>query len=142
MSIDNFIKIGALVKETSSKKEIEDLLKIVERDLEDPAQTKISTDWQFGIAYNAALKLAHILVRAQGFRVKGQGHHMYTIALIPLILGASRKDDADYLETCRRKRNAIEYDYVGGATAEDVKELREFVQEFQKEILLWLKNKK
>lgn len=138
MSIDNFLKNGILVKQDSSKDEISDLIKIVERDIEDSAQTEISNDWQFGIAYNAALKLANILVRASGYRVKGQGHHMNTIAMIPLILGNHKKDDADYLDACRRKRNIVEYDCVGGATIEDVKELREFVQEFQKEVLTWL----
>lgn len=138
MTIDNFLKNGVLVKQDSSKDEISDLIKIVERDIEDSAQTEISNDWQFGIAYNAALKLANILVRASGYRVKGQGHHMNTIAMIPLILGNHKKDDADYLDACRRKRNIVEYDCVGGATTEDVKELREFVQEFQKEVLTWL----
>jgi len=138
MSIDNFIKSGVLIRLDSSKDEIADLLKIVERDLEDSAQTEISDDWQFGIAYNAALKLANILVRASGYRVKGQGHHMNTIAMIPLILGAHKNEDRDYLDACRRKRNIVEYDCVGGATADDVKELREFVQEFQKEVLNWL----
>ena len=138
MSIDNFIKSGVLIKQESSKDEIADLLKIVERDLEDSAQTEISNDWQFGIAYNAALKLANILVRASGYRVKGQGHHMNTIAMIHLILGPHKKDDSEYLDTCRRKRNIVEYDCVGGATSEDVKELREFVKDFQKEVLSWL----
>lgn len=132
MSIDNFLKNGILVKQDSSKGEISDLIKIVERDLEDSAQTEISNDWQFGIAYNAALKLANILVRASGYRVKGQGQHMNTIAMIPLILGNHKKDDADYLDTCRRKRNIVEYDCVGGATAKDVKELREFLRNFKK----------
>lgn len=141
MSIDNFIKSGVLIKQESSKDEITDLLKIVERDLEDSAQTEISDDWQFGIAYNAALKLANILVRASGYRVKGQGHHMNTIAMIPLILGSHKNEDREYLDACRRKRNIVEYDCVGGATAEDVKELREFVQELQKEVLNWLSKK-
>ena len=93
MSIDNFLKNGILVKQDSSMYEISDLIKIVERDLEDSGQTEISSDWQFGIAYNAALKLANILVRASGYRVKGQGHHMNTIAMIPLILGSHKKDE-------------------------------------------------
>lgn len=138
MTIDNFLKNGFLVKQDSSMDEISDLIKIVERDIEDSSRTEISNDWQFGIAYNAALKLANILVRASGYRVKGQGHHMKTIAMIPLILGNHKKDDADYLDACRRKRNIVEYDCVDGATTEDVKELREFVQEFQKEVLTWL----
>ena len=35
MSIDSFLKKGVLVKQDCSKEEIEDLLKIVERDLHD-----------------------------------------------------------------------------------------------------------
>jgi hypothetical protein len=141
MNIDDLLTKGTLVIQATSKDEINDLLKIVERDLEDSAQKEISEDWQFGIAYNAALKLASILVRASGYRIKGQGHHMNIIAMIPLVLGAHKKDDADYLDTCRRKRNIVEYDCVGGATDLDVQELRDFVYEFQKEVLIWLKSK-
>lgn len=137
MSIQNLIKIGALEEEPSSEQEIDDLFKIVDRDLSDSATTELSYDWQFGIAYNAALKLANILVRKSGFRVKGQGHHMHTIAMITKILGDERKDDADYLDTCRRKRNLVEYDCVGGASKEDVEELREFVLEFKKIVIDW-----
>lgn len=35
---------------------------IVDRDLTDSLSTRLSTDWQFGIAYNAALKLCTILM--------------------------------------------------------------------------------
>lgn len=138
MTIDDFLKKGILVQVDSSQAEIDDLLKIVERDLEDSSQSEISHDWQFGIAYNAALKLANILVRGSGYRVKGQGHHMNTIAMIPLILGSHKKDDSEYLDSCRRKRNTVEYDSVGGATEEDVNELRDFIFEFRREVLSWL----
>lgn len=50
---------------------------------------------------------------------------------MPVILGDEYKKDSDYLHLCRKKRNVVEYDMVGGATAEDVKELRDFVQEFR-----------
>lgn len=60
--------------------------------------------------------------------------------MIPLVLGNAKKDDADYLDTCRRKRNTVEYDCVGGATKADVVELREFIIEFQHEVLSWLKD--
>jgi hypothetical protein len=39
----------------------------VERDLDD-TQRDISSDWRFGIAYNAALKLCRILLCAEGYR--------------------------------------------------------------------------
>ena len=135
MTIDDFLKRGVLVKQAPSKEEIDDLLKIVERDLNDSKASEVSYDWQFGIAYNAALKLATILVRSAGYRVKGQGHHMNTILLIPEFLGKDKKEYSDYLDTCRRKRNTVEYDCVGGATKEDVKELQEFVVELRLKVL-------
>lgn len=138
MSIDSFLKRGVLAKQASSREEIDDLLKIVERDLHDSKASEVSYDWQFGIAYNAALKLATILVRSAGYRVKGQGHHMNTIALIPDFLGKDKKEYSDYLDLCRKKRNTVEYDRVGGATWEDVQELREFVVEFNSNVLEYL----
>jgi hypothetical protein len=47
---------GWLRPHQTSKKEISGLLRIVKRDIDD-AQRDISSDWRFGIAYNAALKL-------------------------------------------------------------------------------------
>ncbi len=36
--------------------EIADLFAVVDRDLEDAAITRLSADWRFSIAYNAALR--------------------------------------------------------------------------------------
>ena len=128
-----------MAKEPRSNTEINDLLMIVERDLKDSKNSDLSFDWQFGIAYNAAFKLATIIVRASGLRVRAMGHHMYTINMIPQLMGLDKIDDSNYLETCRCKRNLVEYDSVGGATKEDVEELRQFVIEFRSEVILWMK---
>jgi hypothetical protein len=140
MSIDNLLSRGILEKRKSSREEIQDLMNIVNRDIKDSEASEVSYDWQFGIAYNAALKLATILVRGADYRVKGGSHHMNTISMIPLILGKDREDDRDYLDTCRKKRNLVEYDCVGGATENDVRELREFVIEFREVVLIWIKD--
>lgn len=81
-------------------------------------------------------------MRGAGYRVKGGSHHMNTIAMIPLILGEDKRDDSDYLDACRKKRNTVEYDCVGGATEADAKELREFVREFREVVLDWANDKK
>ena len=47
---------GWLKKHESSALEIGNLLAIVERDLKDAAEGAVSSDWRFGISYNAALK--------------------------------------------------------------------------------------
>jgi hypothetical protein len=138
MNLKGYIDKGLIVEQPTSKKEISDLLAIVERDYNDSGKD-ITTDWQFGIAYNAALKLATVLIRASGYRVKGLGHHRITIQLIPEILGKEKQNDCDYLDSCRRRRNIVEYDGVGGVTETDVLELREFVLEFKKEVQEWIK---
>ena len=45
--------------------------------------------------------------------------HYRSIAALPEILGKKWQEDADYLDTCRRKRNTAEYDRAGVATEQD-----------------------
>ena len=138
MSLQSWLENGWLRRHKTSKKEIADLLKIVERDLKD-AEGGISDDWRFGIAYNAALKLCTILLYAEGYRPEKTLQHYRTIQALPLIFGENRKADADYLDACRSKRNIVEYDYVGAVTEGDVHELIEFVKELKNSVLDWLR---
>ena len=123
----------------TSQEEIENLVMIIDRDLKD-AKGGISDDWRFGIAYNAALKLCTILLYAEGFKAERTLQHYRTIQALPLILGNKRKDDAEYLNSCRSKRNIVEYDSVGGVTGHDADELIEFVKELKADVLEWLNN--
>jgi hypothetical protein len=133
---------GWLLPHKTSQQEIRDLWQIVERDLADAASGGISADWQYGIAYNAALKLCTILLYADGWKpAKGAMAHSRTLNALPHILGPKRRADADYLEGCRRKRNTVEYDYAGGATSQDADELIAFGHELRAEVLAWLKKK-
>jgi hypothetical protein len=113
---------------------------MVHRDLADAQEERISADWRFGIAYNAALKLCTILLYVSGYRAERAFHHHRTIQALPLILGKIREEDAKYLDTCRIKRNVVEYDYVGGATEDDANELVRFAEELREKVLMWIKN--
>jgi hypothetical protein len=138
MSLKQWESNGWLKAEPTSQQEIRNLLAIAERDLKD-ATGSISPDWQFGIAYNAALKLCAVLLRAQGYRPAHGLQHYRTIMAMPLTLGESRKQDAEYLDTCRTKRNIVEYDYVGGASEEDARELLRFLTELKRSVMSWLR---
>lgn len=138
MSLKDFEQKRWIRPHTTSRREIQDLFSIVERDLRDAEVVHISADWRFGIAYNAALKLCTILLYTQGYRSGSGSHHMRTIATLPHIGGLRPQDDADYLDTCRRKRNTVEYTYTGSTTDKEADELIKFSREFQKDLIRWL----
>jgi hypothetical protein len=95
MSLQQWLEYGWLHAHKTSKKEIADLLRIIDRDLHDAAGN-ISADWRFGIAYNAALKLCTILLYAEGYRPEKTLQHYRAIQALPLILG---KIDCSYTQT-------------------------------------------
>jgi len=141
MTLQQWAEYGWLRSHTPSMQEISDLLAIAGRDIADAGSGGISTDWQFGIAYNAALKLCTILLYAEGYRA-GQGlQHYRTIQALPLILGPERNNDASYLDVCRAKRNTVEYDRIGATSDGEVAELLEFVMELRADVLKWLRLK-
>jgi polyhydroxyalkanoate synthesis regulator phasin len=61
---------------------------------------------------------------------------------LPLVLGEERKDDTEYLDTCRIKRNTAEYNMAGVATKQDASELADFVKELREQVLDWLKKQR
>jgi hypothetical protein len=107
MTLKQWADNGWLKPHQTSREEIGNLLSIVERDLSD-AESSISADRRFSIAYNAALKLCTILLYTQGYRPLHGSHHYRTIIALPLILGDERKSDTEYLNVCRIKRGAKE----------------------------------
>ena len=137
MTLKQWADSGWLRPHQTSAREIRDLLKIVERDLKD-ADGGISTDWQFGIAYNAALKLCMVLLYSTGYRAERNLQHYRTLQALPLILGPEKRDDALFLDRCRAKRHTVEYEYVGAVTETETKELLTFVRELKHDVLNWL----
>lgn len=82
---------------------------------------------------------ATILLYASGYRAEKALAHYRTLAALPLILGEKHKDDANYLDACRIKRNTVEYDYVGAATEQEAKELIAFAKELREQVIDWLR---
>ena len=83
MSLKKWADNGWLKKYITDREEVVKLLAIVERDLKDAEEDELSPDWQFGIAYNAALKLCNILLYAKGYRASHGTHHYRLIAALP-----------------------------------------------------------
>jgi hypothetical protein len=140
MSLSNWAKAGWLRPHLTTRAQVADLFAIVDRDLEDAARG-LSPDWQFGIAYNAALKLCTVLLYAEGWRPEKNLAHYRTLQALPLILGTARQADADYLDTCRAKRNTAEYDAPGQVSAQEARELAAFAHELREDTIAWLEKK-
>jgi hypothetical protein len=138
MSLKQWADNKWLREHRTSLQEIAGLLAIVDRDLVDAAQD-ISTDWRFGIAYNAALKLCTVVLYASGYRAEATLQHHRTIAALPLILGEDCREASEYLDSCRKKRNIVEYDMVGAVTRQDAEELILFARELRNRVLGWLR---
>lgn len=137
MSLNDWHKAGWLKPHQTSRQQVADLFAIVDRDLADAARG-LSPDWKFGIAYNAALKLCTVLLYAEGWRPEKALAHYRTLQALPLILGDTRRDDADYLDACRNKRNIAEYDAVGQVSPQEAAELAGFVRELRESVVAWL----
>jgi uncharacterized protein (UPF0332 family) len=123
----------------TSKNEIKSLRQLVARDLADAGVIKLSADRRFAIAYNAVLQLSKIAIACAGYRITpGSGHHRKTFDAVRVALGKQGESLADYFETCRRKRNIIDYDAAKVATETEARELLEKAKDFQQIIEAWI----
>ena len=139
MSLESWAKNGWLRPHKITRQEIADLIQAWSSAIFKDAQRDLSADWKFGIAYNAALQLCTILLNASGYRpekLQGPLPHVTIVAANPR---PDRKDDGDYLDTCRKTRNAAEYDSAGVTSEADAKELIEFTKRLREHVLDWLK---
>ena len=129
MSWTSYLADRKLQHHKTSRKELEELRAVVERDLADAALPALSADRTFAPAYKAALPLSKMAVACAGYRVtSGTGHHQHTFEVVRLALGRDGSPWADYFDTCRRKRNAIDYDLAHVASETEAKELQKCAQ--------------
>jgi hypothetical protein len=99
----------------TSSNELTGLRKLIVRDMADAGVPGLSPDRSFATAYNAVLQLSKLALACAGYRASAAvpGHHQTTFESAGLVLGASGRHFTDYFETCRRKRNVIDYDSAG-----------------------------
>jgi hypothetical protein len=111
---------------------------VVARDLKDAALLDLSADRRFAIAYNAVLQLATMVIACSGYRVRGIGHHHTTFEALELAMGPSITAHAVYFDTCRRKRNLVDYDVAHIITETEARELFEKAHEFHQLVEDWI----
>ena len=74
-----------------------------------------------------------------GYRIASvPGHHRLTFEAANLSLGKQAEQLADYFDSCRRKRNEIDYTGATIATATEADELLAHAQSFLKMVEEWI----
>jgi len=111
----------------------------VARDLADATVAGLSADRRFATAYNAALLAANMAIACAGYRVTAKtGHHKISFDSMKLALGTGADKYVDYFETCRRKRNVIDYTRSHVATETEAREITEKATEFYEFVETWI----
>lgn len=112
----------------------------MERDLKDAAVEATSEDRRFEAAFSAARTLAHIALRACGYRVPTQlGHHLKTIESLEVTIHADAKL-LNRLKTFSKKRNATSYESAGNVSKQELESMFNLAITLKKDILNWLKS--
>jgi uncharacterized protein (UPF0332 family) len=106
--------------------------------LQDAAIPALSADRRFATAYNAVLQTTKMVLACAGYRVVGAGHHMTTFEALEIAMGPSISEHVDYFDTCRRKRNQVDYDCADAATDTEAQELLLKAKEFQDVVEKWI----
>jgi hypothetical protein len=74
VSLKDWRKNGWLTDHKTSKREIDDILAVVDPDLRASQTAGLVSDWRFNIAYNAALQLAKAALAAAGWEASRTAH--------------------------------------------------------------------
>ena len=138
MSLEKWVEYGWLRREPTSPDEIKGLLGIVERSLADSKVEAVSADLRFIAAFNAALCVATLALRATGHRTVTQaGHHVKTIESLELTLKPNAKIIQRF-KTFNNKRNKSVYDVAGAVSEQELESIVRLASELKEDALAWV----
>ncbi len=97
------------------------------RSLHSSGAAGLDADSAFTLAYQAALQGATAIVRAAGYRVRGEGHHHHTFAAVAALGLGDLTEAARELNVIRQQRHGAIYDWQSTTRDQDVTDLRSAV---------------
>jgi hypothetical protein len=126
MTLQSWLENRWIVPVPTSNEELRNLRAIVARELQDSQVEGISLDARLGMLYNAALKLAEMALRANGYRVPAGGgrQHERTVTSLVLTLGEGWRSTMNIVNQVRVMRHRADYESVGIATSAEIRDLR------------------
>ncbi len=140
LSLNEWLKNGWLIEHETSPQEIEDLFRIVDRDLKDCEAANLSPDWRLNIAYNAALQCAKAALAASGYRASRESHHYRLIHSLAYTIQADDKLIFQF-DMFRKKRNISDYLRAGEVSELEVREMIALAKQLRRCVNEWIKTK-
>ncbi len=119
-------------REPTSRQEITNLLRVVERDLRQARVPGLEPDGRFIFAHNAALQLPTVYLRLHGVRISSAGRHARTFRALQDLLPPTVGRYTVEFDRARRKRHTLMYDQAGAASQHEAEELVEAAEEFHR----------
>jgi uncharacterized protein (UPF0332 family) len=139
MTWQQLLNARSVQTHTTSKQELDALRAVIERDLQDAAVSGLSADRSFATSYNAALQTAKMATACAGYRVvAAKGHHHVSLEAAELAIGPSVSKLVAYFDTCRRKRNTVDYDVANVVSDTEAAELLRKAHEFRQDVEAWI----
>lgn len=137
MSLEDWLNEGHLKSYKTSRKEIEQLFAVFERDMADARVEALSVERKFESAYNAALVIARAALATSGYRTSGEGNHYWTIQSLAFTLQMDA-DTINRFNKFRQKRNTSNYEMIGVVSEQEVTEMIALAQELCNLVAKWL----
>lgn len=94
------------------------------RSLQSSSAGGLDADSAFTLAYQGALQAATAIIRAAGYRVRGEGHHHHTFAAAGALDLGELSGAARELNVIRQKRHGAIYDWETAVCDRDLAALR------------------
>jgi hypothetical protein len=139
MSWKKLLQDNKVHAHTTSLQELNEIRRLIARDLSDAAIPALSEDRRFATAYNAALQTGKMAIACAGYRIASvPGHHRLTFEAAKIALGKPAANLTDYFDACRRKRNEIDYTGAAIATTTEAEELLLHAKAFLKLVEGWI----
>jgi hypothetical protein len=138
--LQDWLNNNWLKQHATSRREIRDLLGVLDRNLTDCRVDVLSIDARFNFAYQAALQVGSIALRTCGFiPARGGYDHFRTIQSLALTMQVEA-DLVRVLDRFRSKRSTAMYDAAGTITETEMQEMIDLAVRLRGDLMEWLRN--
>jgi hypothetical protein len=128
-----------LEESPAAEGEVEGLWRKAVQTLASSAVVGLDPNARFTLTYQAALQASMAVLRAAGFRVRGEAHHHHTFAGVAALALGEVSDAARDLNLIRRHRHDAIYDWETELTARQADEIRSAARRLFVNADLWLR---